>query len=716
MRRIVCALAPLIVVLISSTTAQAWVPVASYDVPGGGLATCLRDAGSGQVTLLGAFSATATPIDVLQVQGATFSVVGSTTLGRLVVCPGVGAGGQIPMAGDVYLGRHGDGVRTAERGATLDGPPVEIADTSNVPTFTASVATNGAGATVVAWPQLEQALSADTDPALTIRVAVRPAGATAFLPAQTLATNGSLFVGNVEVGVDDGGRATIAWVTNEGLPGGRVNVVTADAGGQMGAPQVLDGADTDAVSMAESPDGRALLVTRTTGAFHVFERLPGAEQFAPVSPPPNDPARAGIEAIDSSGAVSVALDPVGNAVIASSDGVGTDVRASVRAAGDTFAPWTTLQTPPKPEDDELITGAYGAGGESLELGGGGFEPEKAQPPEDDDHPALSTAIGRDGSVAVAWTTQSERGLRTAHAASGSIAHGVGRGSRISTLCAPARDAQAIVLADGSVAVAWTDTVRTTSALGDKKEIGGGRLHLSRPGTAPAATAPRPSVAVVDHGPLRIGDPLRLRASCAGGPCDLRVSAPVRVIQSPWSKPRQIPGLTKAEQEILERNRRIQLQDAPSTDTRSLPAGQVAAITLPGTRPVSYARPRARSRTLVTAVACSPDGSASRRVTLRPLLQGAPYRPLARIVSASATRHGRTITVTVRLDRPLHGFASALVLPFSLREPGTATVPGRGRRVVQLVVPVTTKNPVRALEVQVLTADYLEGPPTRITVR
>jgi hypothetical protein len=81
MRRIVCALAPLIVVLVSSPAAQAWAPSAIHDLPIGGAGTCLRPAGVGTVAMFGAAGAKTSTNLSLRVAPGAITPGPTTTLG-----------------------------------------------------------------------------------------------------------------------------------------------------------------------------------------------------------------------------------------------------------------------------------------------------------------------------------------------------------------------------------------------------------------------------------------------------------------------------------------------------------------------------------------------------------------------------------------------------------------------------------------------------------
>jgi hypothetical protein len=82
LRRISAALiAPLAASLAIAAPAVAWAPVAMYDVPGGGVATCLRDAGGGAVTLFANATKASTAFDALQPDGTTFTRVGTASFG-----------------------------------------------------------------------------------------------------------------------------------------------------------------------------------------------------------------------------------------------------------------------------------------------------------------------------------------------------------------------------------------------------------------------------------------------------------------------------------------------------------------------------------------------------------------------------------------------------------------------------------------------------------
>lgn len=691
MRRIACALALLTAALLSAAPAHAWVPAATYAVPDDGVATCLRDAGAGRFGLLGPLGRTTTAIDVLQLGDGGLTPASTTTLGWLTSCPAVAGaiGGGVALGGsaraDLAPTSFDERMQAAESGAApqpLGGRAPRFPGTA--------LAVNASGAAVLAWTDQP---SIDDFGSGRLLVALRRAGSTSFSAPVVLDRQLPRFVFNPKVvaGIDSAGRATVAWVGGPGL-NPDVVVATTDARGAFSVRQKLPCCLISDLALSVNPDGRALLAT-LSGPPQLYERRPGEATFSPLHRLAGDSAVSPMQ-------VALALGPDGEAIVASRGDNGR-VSYATRPAGGAFGPLRDLTHPPAPE------GGYGEAGFAILAYGG----RPGVPQDDGTAGQLSAAIHGD-QAAVGWRDTSPGVSSRAYASFGTVSGGLGRPEALGSPCRPADAVLATVLADGTVAVAWTDNGRTRTALETDTPSGGGRLTVAHGGAAPPATpAPQVRAAVVRPGPLHVRGPMRLRIRCLHAPCDVRVRAKARLVGSPWwSPPRQKdlpPEILQQEEQEKGRLR------TPVGVTRPIAAGVTATVRLVPIPAETFVLPKARARGRITVLACSPDGRKTASVTLRPWLRGAALRPMPRIVRATATRHGRRVVVRVRTDRRLHGLASAIARPTSTGRGAYDSLPGRGRRRLTLVVSGTA---VRRVTIQLMNADGLLGPPRTVTVR
>ncbi|HEU4656925.1 MAG TPA: hypothetical protein VFR97_05350, partial [Capillimicrobium sp.] len=117
--------------------------------------------------------------------------------------------------------------------------------------------------------------------------------------------------------------------------------------------------------------------------------------------------------------------------------------------------------------------------------------------------------------------------------------------------------------------------------------------------------------------LRAGDPVRVRARCTGGPCDVRISARAR------SRPTRPARWRLARSVVLREGRQRDVMLDPTFGT------------LAGAR-----------RERIRVVACSADGAIADRLTLHPRLRAVPPFAFARPVGARARRVEGGIRVPV----------------------------------------------------------------------
>jgi hypothetical protein len=297
------------------------------DSPRSAVATCLRATGApGVIGLLGPLESRMSPYDVLRVTSGGVSVAGTARLGVLDECPAVAAdptGHALVAATARERGFRGV-IRAAlaEPGGGF-GAPIDIARTGRAQT-TVAAAMSPRGDAVVAWTVVRYRGRRGLRGGRTrVIAALRPAGGTFGRPQFLTPWRRSSFgpMAKVSAGMDASGRATVAWaqpIPDRGnIPSlSTVQVAAAAPGERFGPAQVLTPRvqDTERLALSEGPDGRALLAHDGQGTIQVFERAPGASEFARVH---RLRPRRGFSVWQEP---DVALAPDGSALVAWSDG------------------------------------------------------------------------------------------------------------------------------------------------------------------------------------------------------------------------------------------------------------------------------------------------------------------------------------------------------------------------------------------------------------
>ena len=483
-------------------------------------ASCLRDAGGGQLALLaqqgGRYGA------ALYTASADALVpAGRVLLGRaLAACPAVAANGSgAAVAAVPVLGRSGRRTRPQRLLAVVRDRPgafalrtvmasVSPADGAIAP----AVAVAGDGRMLVAWQEYLPG-SLDGRDRVAVRAALRAPGG-AFGPAQTLMDAAGEQAPDVTpaAGFDAAGAATVAWARP--LPARRrgtiaglaaVEAATAPPGGTFGAPAVVtrEAQDVATIALAVAPDGRALVAHDGDERVRVLERGPGEPGFS----------RRAVAGGDAAGALelpAVALAPDGGAVVAWRAAGGT--AAMARAGAGAFAPAATLARPDPGFGDGGWTGYAASGG----------------PPAETDDGRLRVAAAAGGRAAVGWLAPAGRSgapasLRVATAAGGRFAPPV-------TLGGPVRDAAVAVprLDHGVPTTAWTDN-------GVAARRPDGRLHLAGASAPRARPAPPRVTATARPQALFHREPLAVTAHCAAA-CDVRATIAPRPAASVQEEP------------------------------------------------------------------------------------------------------------------------------------------------------------------------------------
>jgi hypothetical protein len=593
----------LLALAAAAPAARAWRELPPYDVPGGGLAQCLRAVGPGRLLLLDRHRRPTATTELLDVADGV-APRAATTLGHLDSCAeGAAAPGAAPLLG-AAVDRHGKHTVMAMRVAAAGGFPTTLRATTGRYLSAPSVAIAPNGAAVVAWS--ESSTSDNVSGSLVI-AAMRAPGVGRFGVPVVLDRDGSDSSDPV-AGIDAAGDATVAWMGNQssndnfGDSLATAAAATAPAGGSFGALQQLVRSSGDAIALAVAPNGRALLAADAGDLTGAWERPSASAPFAPVRLPDTS----------SPNQLAVALAPDGGAVLAVA---ADDLVATVRLPGGRFGPARTLEGGSDPFGSSFSD----------------YSPEPP-PPSDDRAGDVAAAIGAAGDVEVSWI-DSASGNRadTADVAHGTLVSGLGRRARLGTPCRSASAATPLTLRDGRLGVAWIDAARVASDHGAEEPRGGGRLHIATPDAAvpdPHALPPALSALVLGPQALHVGEALHVRVRCRRGPCDVRaVATSFRVAQPQFGGPRLVAASTM------------------------VGAGRSATLELSPAAGRTFARGRRPAPTAVTLIACGPAGAVAAPLTLRPRLRRLPPPPLPRVLDVRARRHGNAIHVTWRTSFP-----------------------------------------------------------------
>jgi hypothetical protein len=614
-------------------------------VPGGGIADCLRAAGTDRLTLLGSLKRLSTPTVLLGLQGDRLAPLATSTLGWLPDCPQIATvDAALPLAaGFVLLPRGRGRFDTALRVAPLGEAPQtleQVDDDSSI--GVPSVATDPGGAAVVAWIR-RKGLAENSR----VMAAVRRSADSPFA-APTAVEGAPGDHGDAIAGIDAAGRA-VAWRTSS--PRNflqTVHVAVADPSGRFGLPRAIMRTPGSSLALAVAPDGRTLLVAEGVDGLRAYERLPSQSDFTRV-PLPSVPFVWDL---------AVALNPDGGAVIA--------YRTH---------PWFTAALV------RSADGAFRAGGDIAIRRVGNFKPTesayvsprvsplgaRAEPPDDMAGGDLAVALTPSGRALMTWVQDGEgETAASAHVARGTLTDGFGAPSRVGGACRSATATRPLRFGDGALGVAWADDARVDTRQGGRRQLGGGRVHVARelaPGRPPASApaAPRMTARLVGPPALHAAEPLHVRVRCEGA-CDVRAVAVARTVLQPRGFPFGRLGGAR------------QVLDASD----ALPAGGETTLRLHPEDGSNAAGARGFPRTPIVMLACTPGGPVTERVEL-PAPRALPPVFL-HIAGLAARRRGDVVRVTWRTTRPARHirFTAYLLLAGGVREPIVAPVAGRGR--------------------------------------
>jgi hypothetical protein len=390
-----------------------------------------------------------------------------------------------------------------------------------------------------------------------------------------------------------------------------LEVASATPAGRFGPAQRVARSLGSRVALAVLPDGRALLAADVPGEVQAFERLPGRTAFARVR----------LHADGTAQDLAVALAPDGGAVIAYRNDE-RSVLASLRPPGGSFGRWVTVVPLARSSGDSLTVSTT-----------------SSVAPDDAVGRGLRAALGAGGEVVLSWVDQA-RGhlLATAYAAHGTLSGGMDPPQRLGGPCRSAAAAAPVALADGQLAVAWSDNARALTITSSTSPLGGGRVHLARTRlvdgesqAAPAPAAPRLSARLVGPRALEPGQQLRVRVHC-GAACDVRVLA----------RARSLPGSDHA---FGGGGQAIWI-----AASAALPAGGSAVLRPPRLWGFNAAGVRGKPRISIDVIACTPGGPLAQRLELAPPRIADPP-PFPRVIDLTAVRHGGEIRVTWRTAAP-----------------------------------------------------------------
>jgi hypothetical protein len=660
------ALLACLLMVVLAPTAHAWRELPAYDVPGGGVADCLRPGGPDQAALLERLPPTSAPTTLLDV-AAGIAPRTPIPLGRLRECAEVAAAdGATPLLAGwttVPGKRSSSALRVAEAGRL----PATLYVTTQTIVSAPAVAVAPNGAAVIAWSETTLNFARLFDTRARVLAAVRPPGGASFGPIAVLDANGA---STPVVGIDDAGDATVAWMGDASTPASgnqlaSADVASAPAGGRFAAPQALVRSSGDAIALAVAANGRALVAADAGDLTGAWERPAATGSFSALALPD----------LESPEELAVALRPDGAAALVARS---NNLTATLRQPGGAFGPAQQLLGDTSSPNSIPYFLAALAGSSSS---------------GDESGPDVHVAIGPARDVVISWI----EGASGVAAAAVHVAHGTLGGRlalvRLGTPCRTAEATTPLVLRDGRLGVAWTDNARVTSVEGVDEPRGDGRLHVATPDPVVSRPpAPQPLISVRVLGPLALhaGQALRVRVRCRRGPCDVRAVAPAYTLGENGG------------------------DDVAASAT--VGAGRTATLRLVPTQRASFAKRRKPTRSAVALLACGMSRTATSRLTLHPVLRRLPPPPIPRVLQLRARRHGDAIHVTWRTSIPARSLDFyVLTRPIDLTS-GFAERAGHGRTRFSATLHPQDAAHVRSVTVVVDAPDASAQPSTTVRVR
>lgn len=618
------------VVAPTASAADGWRELPPIETPVG-VATCLRDAGPGRVTLLGGFAKRHADISLLTIGDGGIAPTATSRFPGLVLCPDVAgsAGARQPLLAGLGASARGERVwRIRRLLADAGGRPQRLGGGSFTDFGPMAVATAGDGAAVVAWSEQR---AGRTRPArnerqqpLRLLAQTRPSANASFGRAQRLGRG----VEESVAGIDGAGRAHVAWVQDDWL-----HVSSAQPARPfretLRRPLIGPGFPP---RLAVAENGRALVVAGDGSAAAVWELTPGARRWRRVRLPHVHGEQ-----------FAVALQPGGDAVVAgyeqSYDAEINLIDTDGTRAGDGGVQVARRSgTGAFSATQELPDGGPRPGATGLLLFSGSSDPGEVVPPREWRPPELRAALSPTGEVVVTWVLGGAQGHPPlAYAVHGTLAGGLRAPRRLGGDCRAIDDLTPVALADGRLAVAWTDHGSDKLIAEESFEPAAGRLHVAVPD---ATVPPAPSAAVVPNVSVEAMastlDPsadLPLRIRCNGGPCEVRVHA-------------------TASSNATGR-RHFGTETVGSSVLVATAAGETREVALETVDGWSFVRPGRTGGVPLAMTVCTPDGSAAATATATAEVTTRPLPPMPRIVRATARLVGDRVVVRWRLSRKLN---------------------------------------------------------------
>jgi hypothetical protein len=536
---------------------------------------------------------------------------------------------------------------------------VEIARTRSSATPVAA-AVSPHGDAVLAWTSVRGRPGHDFDVLTRVVAAVRPAGGS-FGPPQRLTPwrrGGFGGPGMVSAAMDASGTATVAWA--QAIPDrgnipqlSTIEVAGAPPGGRFGPAQTVTRSvqDTESVTLAVGPDGRALLAHDGQGTIQVFERPPGEPGFSRV--------RRLRTRRDEWRRPEVALAADGSALVAwrgaevGSETAGTeDVLLTSRRATGAWTEPVELQR--SPHDESSLGESFSV---LIATEGGG-----PSPPLDLDNTRLRAVIGPDGRYLVSWGRErplplGDRAL-AARMVRGEAGGAASRAESAGCACRSVNGIVPVAVAGGELLLSYTDNVTSRFDFGIELPKRSGRLHFAEPGPPGAGPEP-PRLAVRAPRAMTLGyrNKLRVRVGCDRA-CDLRA-----YVVGGRDRARGVAVAT------LRRPGRTRLAIRPVFDDHLAPPSSGSA------------------RVVVHGYAPNASRFARRSVAID--LRRKPVRPLPEILNVRAVQRRGAVIVTWETARPAKRVSFRVRGRLSRRDRFPfveEAVAGRGRRRFRVRLP------------------------------
>jgi hypothetical protein len=631
---------------------------AVYATPDSSITGCVRATGApGEVTTVGRIGRLSIATDLLSFGASAGNRTADSNLGMTAACAEAATGGDVTVvaavtgATDDFDGRIRAAVR--EGGSDFSAPIPLGATVPGVGEVRVAVGPSGHAA--VAWTEVLP--DGSGEPITRVLVARRPPGGQFEKPvALTGRVPGVLFPTYhlLALGIDAAGNTTAAWAQplsgSASFESADVTIQTSTLAPGTPPPtsRRLTGRITgvDSVSLAVSPQGRALIAWSTNAGVTAVERPGAGADFGPrqelietvEEPDASTTKLAASTALRDDGSAAVAWYSVTNSVSL------VAVEAAWRAPGGTFGgPVRVWGQRTGIDEEDLFKPASASranararaaehlqpAGTSEAAGTGGPElvPAGSGPALPADPGLPGVLIAPDGTLVLAWTASlpADRApADLAWTATGKVTDArLGSPRRLNGECRSANAIVPLLAGDGSPLVAWTDNATTTLATLRESPVAAGRVHVASPTAAPPAPAPVDLELSAPRGVQSVyyDEPVAIGAKC-NGPCDLRA---------------RIPG---------------EDHSTRAATGAVLTSAGGTRIGLTGVEGTHLAPSRRASRTRVRVIACDPVTGArvaAKTVSVRVAQRKPP--PLQKPRRLRARRSGDSVVLTWSTSKP-----------------------------------------------------------------